>query len=465
MKQFGQLWIIAAIVIGSVACRKDPAKLIGDLHKNPDWTEVSHGNGPHDYNIIFPQDSVNNLEITIGTENWTAIQTDMKALYGSDFGGGGPGGGVFPSTEPAYVEATLKFNGKVWKHVGFRLKGNSTLTQTWRSGIYKMPFRLNFDKFENQYTEITNQKFYGFKDLSFSPGAKDNSLIREKITADIFRNAGIQAPKTAFYKVWIDFGAGLKYCGVYCAVELPEDNMIKMQFGEEGGNIYKPESKLSGFVQTEFEKKNNESAADYSDITAFITALNSPLRGTDSAAWRAGLEKVFNMDHFLKYLAVNNSIVNWDSYGLMAHNYYLYNHSNNKLTWIPWDNNEALNKSPGITGTVGGGGGPGGLPGLSLTMNEVGTMWPLIHLVANDAIYFKRYKDYMRNFKTTIFNQTAMDLLIEKYHSLISPYVVGINGEQVKYTHLNNQSDFTAEKAKLKTHITNRISLLNQFLP
>jgi spore coat protein CotH len=170
------------------------------------------------------------------------------------------------------------------------------------------------------------------------------------------------------------------------------------------------------------------------------------------------------MDHFLKYLAVNNSIVNWDTYGLMAHNYYLYNHGTRKLTWIPWDNNEALTKSPGITGTTGGGG-PGGMTGLSLRMNEVGTAWPLINFVANDGVYFNRYKTHMRDFKNTYFKQANMDNLIEKYHTMITPFVVGAAGEQPKYTHLSSQNAFVAEKANLKTHISNRLALLNQFVP
>jgi len=64
----------------------------------------------------------------------------------------------------------------------------------------------------------------------------------------------------------------------------------------------------------------------------------------------------------------NNTMVNWDSYGVMAHNYYLYNDPVRHLTWIPWDHNEALSGSPGITGTSGGDGAPGARRGLSLTM-------------------------------------------------------------------------------------------------
>lgn len=451
------------ILVALAACRPDPIDSISG--SNPDWTEASHGNAAPDYSVVFPQDQVNELEITIGADNWTAIRSNMKALYGFDFGSGGMGGppGTFPTTEPDYVQTTVKFKGKTWQHVGFRLKGNSTLSTAWRSGIYKLPFRLDFDKFEDVQPSIKNQKFYGFKELSFSPGVKDNSLIREKLGSDIFRMAGMPAAQSAFYKVYIDFGAGMKYCGVYCGLELPDDKMVIQQLGEDAGNLYKPESKLATFIQTEFEKKNNELAGDFGDVSGFVKALQSTKRSSDVVAWRTGLEAIFNVDHFTKYLAINNAIVNWDTYGVMAHNYYLYNHSSKGLMWIPWDHNESFSKSPGITGATGGPTGPGNA--LSLTMNEVGTGWPLINYIANDAVYFEKYKSHMRDFKNGVFQQNTLDAMIDKYYDLITPFVVGANGEQPNYTHLSNAAAFTAERAALKTHVSNRIALINQFLP
>jgi spore coat protein H len=250
-------------------------------------------------------------------------------------------------------------------------------------------------------------------------------------------------------------------------VEIPDDNMIKEQFGEEKGNIYKPESKLSGFVQKQFEKKNNETAADYSDVIAFISALNSNLRTSDATQWRASLEVVFNVNHFIKYLAVNNAIVNWDSYGIMAHNYYLYNHSVKKLTWIPWDHNEALNGNPGITGSDSSPppGGGAAQNGLSLSMNEVTSNWPLIRYIADDPVYLARYKTFLKSFKDNVFTTTAMNAMLDKYHNMISPYAIGAEGEQSGYTHLNSSSSFTNALSELKNHIANRRALITSYVP
>lgn len=486
---------------------------------NSDWQKSSHEKTTANYIELFPQDKVNTLDIVLTAAQWSAIKEDLKATLGSEFGsnaggmgqGGGvppagidpnkipPGGGIPPAgidpnnippgggippegidpnnipaggggfgggfslDDPAYTPVTVIYNGKQWKKVGYRLKGNSSLMSTWKAGNYKLPFRLKMNEFETVYSAIKGQRFYGFKDLSFSPGFNDSSAIHEKAAADIFRMVGIAAPRTAFYKVYIDLGDGRKYLGVYCMLETPDDTMVKDQFSEDGGNIYKPESHFNKFIESEFPKKNNKTAADFSDVQKFITALNDSSRTSNPAQWRANLEATFNVDHFLKWLAVNNAIVNWDTYGSMAHNHYLYNHSKNLLTWIPWDNNEALtNNPPAVGATTSTGFGMG--RGLSLTMNEVGASWPLIRYLADDVIYYARYKEYLKNFNQNVFTQDAMDTLFSNYINLIKPYVVGPNGETVDATYTSEEK-FNAALQTLKDHVANRKAVINTFNP
>jgi spore coat protein CotH len=333
------------------------------------------------------------------------------------------------------------------------LKGNSTLTSIWRSGIYKLPFRLQFDEFEDKYPDIKDQRFYGFKEVSMSPASKDASLIREKVTADIFRMAGIPAAKTAFYKVYIDFGEGIKYCGVYCMVEVLDDTMIKDQFGESKGNIYKPEGTGANFAEGTFnkdgfEKKNNETAADWSDIQAIFTALHAKNRTTDAATWRTNLEKVMNMEHFVKWLAVNTTLVNWDTYGAMAHNYYLYNSPTQKMTWIPWDDNEALTSNARV----------------NLPLSGIAATWPFIKYVAEDPVYYAKYKAYVKDFNDNVFTTAKMNELFDKSNSLIAPFVNGTEKEVAPYTNLTNVSLFTSSLPDLKNHVISRNQAVKDFL-
>jgi spore coat protein H len=427
---------------------------------NPDWTDATHTKiTPPTYAVVFPQDSVNRIEITITAAQWTSVRNDMRRIWGVDFGQPRPGGN-FPAEDPAYIAVPVRFNGRLWKKVGWRLKGNSTLHSAWTTGNFKLPFRLKTNEFEDLMPAIKGQRVYGFKELSFSPGRSDNALIREKVTADIFRLGGIPAARTAMYRVFIDFGAGMRYVGVYTVVEVIDDTMVKDQFGSDAGNLYKPESALRSFVEAEFEKKNNKTSS-FADVQALITTLNSTQRATNPPAWRTSLEAVFNVDHFLKWLAIDNAIVNWDSYGTMAQNYYLYNHPTTRLTWIPWDHNEAMIGSPSVTG-----GAPGpGNRGLSLTMNEVGPQWPLIRNLIDDPVYAARYREHLRTFNSGVFSQSAMDALFTKYHAMITPFVIGANGEQPGATYLANPNAFLNALQELKTHVANRKVVIGQFIP
>lgn len=449
--------VLALSLVAS--CRDDPvgaddgAKVAPPAY-NPDWSESSHGKAAPNYSVVFQQDSVNTIEIVMTPAQWSSIRRNMNKIWGFDFGSGGACcGPSYPATDPPFVDVAFRFNRKEWKHVGFRLKGNSSLEGAWRAGTYKLPFRLHFDEFENTYPGIADQRFFGFKELTMAPGFLDPSLVREKVAADIFRIAGIPAARTAFYRVYLDFGEGLKYAGVYTMVEVIDDTMVKDQFGENQGNIYKPESTFQRFAQSEFAKKNNKTAADYSDVRTLITALNSGLRTSNPAQWRADLEAVFNVDHFLKWLALNNAIGNWDTYGAIAHNFYLYNHTSRKLTWIPWDLNYALSswERPGMEG-------------VSLGMKEVSSSWPLIRFLADDPVYFERYRAHLKAFHEDVFTQARMDALVDKYHAMISPSVIGAKGEQPGYTLLSDGEAFTGALPALKSHVARRRTATEAFL-
>ncbi len=381
-----------------------------------------------------------------------------------------PGGGIPPISgreqdrNPIWRPCTFVFEDNVWWQVGVRFKGNSSLTSTWGSGIYKLPFRFDFDQFETQLPSIWDQRFFGFKKLTLSSNWKDASLIREKVTADIFREAGVPSPMTAFYRLYIDHGQGPIYFGLYTMVEIPADPMFDSQFAEDGGNLYKPSGPGADFVQFEqesFEKETNEEAADWSDVIAVFEALHADIRLEDPAAWRSALEEVLNTDAFLRWLAVNTVIQNWDTYGIMTHNYYLYGDpaEAGRLLWIPWDNNMALSDEMGMSAP------------LSLSLSEVSDQWPLIRYLMDDPHYHDLYLSFVHEIMSGAF---SLDFTAQRYytaHDLIRPYVVGAEGELPGYTLLTDTASFDNELGYLLNHLDGRgttaIDFLNQegFVP
>ncbi|SDW19690.1 CotH protein [Lutibacter oricola] len=434
---------------------------VSDLDFDPtDWTEETHSkNADPNFAEVFSNTEVKRFDFVISEENWNAMLTDMTNLYGS-FGGtnSGPGGGggtSFSDEDPIFVPGSVFYNGKEWYKVGLRFKGNSSLQSAWQAGILKLAFKMDFDEYEDDYPQIKNQRFYGFKKFSLKNNYDDSSFLREKVAAEVFLNAGLAVSNTAFYTLYVDHGDGPEYFGLYTLVEEVDNTVIKTQFSSNDGNLYKPEDygssfKEGTFNEDGFEKKTNEDEADWTDIQNLFAALHDDTRTTDAATWRTNLEAVFDVDTFLNYLAVNTVIQNWDTYGRMEHNYYLYNNPDNSLlTWIPWDNNEALQ-----TGKQGG----------SLSLNFSGlssNTWPLIGLLYQDEVYKAKYNAYVQAVIDGPFETSYIQGVYDTYSNLIEPYATSeING----YSFLNSSSSFYSAISTLKSHAASRTTAANNYL-
>jgi len=471
-----------------------------------------------DYETVFPQDEVNRIDIIISAENWETMMTDMTDLMGEfgqgdrSFGGRGgnnqpgnaaPGEG-FPQPpedeinqdenpeqppqddqlsedenrqpewndpqerqggdgmiedssdedNPIWVTATIEFEDNVWEYVGIRFKGNSSLKTAWTSGNLKIPFKLDFDQFEDDYPEIDDQRFYGFKQLTLANNFNDNSFLREKIAADVFRDFGVPSANTAFYEVYVDYGEGPVYFGLYTMVEAVEDTVIEEQFESDEGNLYKPSGTgatfaAGSFNEVSFDKESNQDEDDYSDILSLYDALHADNRLTDPEAWRAGLEEVFDVDTFLRWLAVNTAIQNWDSYGIASHNYFLYTDPESGLiTWIPWDNNHAFSgtsmKEPA-----------------SLSLDEISDRWPLIRFLMDDSVYEAQYKAYLQEVVETVFEPETMAETYTYYHDLITPYALAETDEA---TMLSSEAAFESSLEVLIDHVNERYQEVQQYL-
>lgn len=473
------------------------------------WSEDTHSNNVEpDFETVFPQDEVNRIDIVISEENWETILADMNELMGefgssNDAGKGQAGntqgnqkeeniaeqshrgginrsentdaaqqddnraaernnhqgGGALVSEDsddenPIWVTATIEFEGSTWEYVGIRFKGNSSLKSAWKSGNLKMPFKLDFDQFEDDYPAIDDQRFYGFKQLTLASNFNDNSFLREKVAADIFRDFGVPSAHTAFYEVYVDYGDGPVYFGLYTMVEAVEDTVIKEQFESDEGNLYKPEGTGAtfaedSFTEASFDKETNQEEDDYSDILALFDALHAENRLTDSEAWREGLEDIFNVDTFLRWLAVNTVIENWDTYGTMNHNYFLYTDPEDGLiTWIPWDNNHAFS-------------GTGKKETASLSLDEISDSWPLIRFLIDDPVYQAQYETYLQEVVDTVFEPEKMAETYTYYHDLIAPYALA---EMAEATMLDSTADFESSVQSLTEHAVERYEAVYQYL-
>ncbi|XQW83876.1 CotH kinase family protein [Thalassotalea piscium] len=425
-----------------------------------DWSDTTHSkDADPDFDEVFDNTQVKRLDFVVTTERWQSMLDDMTERYG-EFGqrSGAPGSTNSDSDldeNPIFVPSDVYYNDKQWYRVGIRFKGNSSLQSSWEQGILKLSFKLDFDEFEDEYPQIKNQRFYGFKKFSLKNNYDDNSQLREKVASDVFKRAGLAVSNTAFYTLYVDHGNGPEYFGLYTLVEEIDDTVIDTQFTDDNGNLYKPEDDGSSFVegsfsQENFEKKTNEDDEDWSDILALFDALHDETRITEPATWRANLEAVFDVDGFLKYLAVNGIIQNWDTYGRMPHNFYLYNNpETSTLTWIPWDNNEALQE-----GKMGG--------ALTLNFSNLeSSNWPLIAKLYADDVYKTRYNNYLQEVINDSFETNTIQAIYADYSALIAPYATT---EESGFSFLNSSNDFYQAIEQLNEHAESRADAVEAYL-
>jgi len=452
------LFIVSLAVLG--ACREveieeESGEIEIDHSDLPDWSEETHGSSTDpDYQLIFDHGEVIRFDIEIDANDWSDMQSDLAVNLGSSGGRPGQTPGISSDYTPIWVPCSFQFDGTEWYHVGIRFKGNSSLQSSYQSGIGKLSFKLDFDEYEDDYPEISDQRFYGFRQLNLKNNYADQSLMREKVASDLFRDFGLASPKTAFCVVYVDHGSGPVYYGVYTLVEEVDDTVLDSQFASSSGNLYKPDGDAASFAAntykaSEMEKRNNEELADYSDVIALYEAINSAERTSDPESWKTELNACFDVDAFLQWLAANTAMQNWDTYGIMTHNYYLYNNpAGGLLTWIPWDNNEALQE-----GKQGG--------ALSLSLNEVGSNWPLISYLMDVAEYENIYQAYLSQFTEGVFDPAGMIDLYSQYYDLLRDYAYA---ESSPFTFISYDAAFDSAVESLKGHVQQRHDAVSSYL-
>ena len=464
MKNYAIIFLLICSIVLITNCTKNNDPLISE---NPN------------YDVVFNNNAVQRIDIEISPEYWSIMQDDLIEVLSSSGGSFG-----FSDQTPIYIPCQVFHNEKQWYDVGIRYKGNSSLNFAYNDNISKLPFRLEFNHFEDENPLLNNQSFYGFKQLSFGNNFKDETFLHEKLASDMYREFGIPCSKTAFCRVYIDYGSGPIYFGLYTMVEVVFDTMLSNFFSNEQGNCYKPDgdgAKLNdpNLVTTEFFINKAKSPGSLADVSNFVNALLSNERTSNPSQWRTNLETTFDVQLFLKWLAANTTMQNWDTYGKMTHNYYMYNNTaTNKLTWIPWDNNETFIGS--TSGGGPGGGGPGGGPGgggpqvlefdfsnlEQFPLSQTGDVaWPLIEYLYSDPIYRSNYDGYIDEFITSAFEPSKVSSTISEYYNLISPYVIGNNGEIQGYTFLNSDNQFINSESALISFVQNRVVDAENYTP
>jgi spore coat protein H len=244
-----------------------------------------------------------------------------------------------------YVPATLEWQGQSMFRVGVRYKGNSSYW-TARDSL-KRPFKLDFNRF------VPKQQFFGLKKLNLSNNILDPSQVRQSLAADIFRRAGIPAPRTAFIRLYLTVPGQLdrRYLGLYTAVEQVDDTFIRAWMGNAPGFLMKPEfTRGLSYLGEEwplyremFVPKSEPSPKDAGRMIDFVRLLDLAPEQT----FQREVDEFIEESSFLRFLAVQSAIANLDSPLMQGKNSFLSLHPRvGKLIFFPWDFDLSFGRYP-----------------------------------------------------------------------------------------------------------------------
>lgn len=421
--------------------------------ETPDWTEETHGiRDKPDYLKVFPFDLVNRMEIKIEPADWQTLWQNMTDLFGP-FGQASVIRDYLP--DPGFVPCNVFFQGRQWYKVGIRTKGNSSLQVMWSQGRKKFPFKLDFDEFEERYPDIRNQRFFGFKELSLKNGFTDPTLVRERLVDELFWDAHLPVARSALYELYLDYGEGQVFAGLYTMVEDMDDTVLPNYFIDPSGVLYKPEGPgakfvKDGFVPEQFKVQSKTQTNQFADIKTLFEVLHDPSRISDPPAWQQQLDRVFGTRIFLRWLACNTVVQNWDSYGKNPHNFYLYHDPFlDHLVWIPWDHNEAFWTGNPMS------------PALDLGFEDVGDDWPLIRYLIDNDHYNEIFRKEVADFINGPFQLDRLIPLLEKHLAIAEQYV---HREQLPFTCLGEPENFPIQRNAILDHARKRYQDAVDFL-
>ena len=259
---------------------------------------------------VFIKDEVGEVRITLDEDDFQEI--------------------IDHPTDEEYTNADVDYNGETVTNIGFRTKGNSSLTSVASSDSDRYSFKLKLDKY------IDGQNLSGYTKINLNNNFQDPTYMREYLAYEALSEMGVPTPNYSFVNLYIND----ELYGLYLAVEqVDEEAYLDRYFNETTGSIYKPDGTGSDLVWLG------------EDIDLY-TGLNAKSEQTDSEAMLAFLNEInsggenietyLDVDSFLRYLAVNTVISNLDSYqGNFAHNYYLYE-QDGFFSVLPWDFNMAF---------------------------------------------------------------------------------------------------------------------------
>ncbi|MEZ4925690.1 MAG: CotH kinase family protein [Saprospiraceae bacterium] len=386
---------------------------------------------------LFEKKTVGEIRVKVANQNW-ADALDSLRIYGG-----------------SYMDATVSIDGVNYDGAGIRFRGN----KSYATGLKRNPFAIKL----NRADSVAAQNHQGYTTIKLSASVRDPSMIREVMFYEVASQymPGLQA---CYTKLFIND----EYVGVFVNVESVDNQMLQNNFHYSDGILFKAgteeqqenlpsDCKQSIFGSLEYEDNidcyrsnfdlaSNSGWAELQELTRLLSQGSKEV------------EKALDVDNALWMLALNNVMVNLNSYsGNHSLNYYLYRDSNKLFQPIHWDLNLAFGSYKN-TGN-----------GSDLELKELQTLDPLLHAdnpykplisqLLKDPLNRKIYLAHIRQINAEFFLNNLYERRAQELQGMI---VVPFNDDKNKTYSLDDFTRSLKETIGKKSKIPGIIELMGK---
>ncbi len=217
-----------------------------------------------------------------------------------------------------WAQGTLKSGGLTLEKAALRYAGNASYLAS--------AFGLK----RSLYVELdgaTKSDLHSLRSLAFQSGALDATKSREALAFELFRKAGVPAPRTALAEVTLTVPGerNKALLGVYTLVEPFDASFLKNHFGVDKGLLLRPQG-LRGldYLGDDWSKyrANYRPAVEPSSENAqrFIAFVKLVQQAGDEQ-FQKEIGQYLDVDRFLRFMAMQSFLANADGFFTLAYNY------------------------------------------------------------------------------------------------------------------------------------------------
>lgn len=239
----------------------------------------------------------------------------------------------------ACVSAAVRAGRRTYPQVGIHLKG----TGSFRGLDDKPGWTLDFGRF------VPGGQLGGVRKIHLNNSVEDGSFLKEQIGSELFRAAGVPAPRVAHARVALNG----RQLGLYVVKEGFTREFLERHFPPARGNLY--DTHLGHDLGQVLRRHSGREPGDpQQPLQALAVAAAEPVA---AARWPA-LQRTLAVDEFLSFMAMEVMLDHWDGYCLGRNNFLVYHDpSAGRLFFLPTGMDQLFGKAdldwrPGMSGSV-----------------------------------------------------------------------------------------------------------------